>query len=75
MCISGIANLAQTGLDSLVYRQFHGNPVPVNILLGSLGAIAGGALTTFVAIKGRAFIREKDRLGEQPGYGATDGRG
>jgi hypothetical protein len=59
VCVSGFTNFAQPGIDALVFGPLHGNPVPVNLGLGAGGALVGLALTTYVAIKGRAFTEEK----------------
>lgn len=82
VCISGITNFAQSALDALVYKKLHGDPLPVNIFLGAIGAVVGIALTAFVAVKGREFVQEKEELEEQQplvaeqqaGYGATGER-
>lgn len=60
--ISGLTNFAQSGVDALVYGPLHGNPVPVNIVLGVAGTIVGMALTIFVTIKGRVFTKHKAEL-------------
>jgi MFS family permease len=51
ICLAGLFNFSQSGLDALLHKVFNGNPVPVNlILLGA--ALAGGiALCAFVGIK------------------------
>ena len=48
VCLAGVGNFAQAGLDILTYRGFRGNPVPGNLMLTGLGALVGGALVVFV---------------------------
>ncbi|KZL83173.1 major facilitator superfamily transporter [Colletotrichum incanum] len=59
VCVSGLINFAQSGLDALTHGPLHGDPTLVNITLGSSGAIVGAVLTVFVAIKGRTFVKEE----------------
>lgn len=58
-CVSGITQLAQSGLDVLTHGPLHDNPVPINATLGATGALVGIALTVFVAVKGRIFAEKK----------------
>lgn len=53
ICLSGLINLSQSGLDLLVYNSFGGNPVPVNIILLGLGLVIGSALVSYVAVQVR----------------------
>lgn len=62
VCISGFSNFAQSGLDALVYGPLHGNPTPINIMLGAAGTCVSAALTIFVAVRGRMFANEKTEL-------------
>ncbi|TDZ39558.1 Protein FMP42 [Colletotrichum spinosum] len=59
VCVSGLINFSQFGLDALTHGPLHGDPTPVNITLGGAGAIIGFVLTAFVAIKGRTFVEEE----------------
>ncbi|CCF47660.1 FMP42 [Colletotrichum higginsianum] len=69
VCVSGIINFAQSGLDALTHGPLHGDPTPVNVTLGCAGAIVGVALTVFVSIKGRIFVKE-----EKPALDAVEER-
>ncbi|KAH6983852.1 hypothetical protein EDB80DRAFT_768172 [Ilyonectria destructans] len=62
VCLSGMANFVQSGLDALTHGPLRGNPTPINATLGSLGRIIGVTLTTFVRIRGRVFVDEKAEL-------------
>lgn len=59
MCVSGVINFAQSGLDALTHGPLRGDPTPVNITLGGAGTVIGVILTAFVAIKGRTFVQEE----------------
>lgn len=62
ICLSGLFNFSQSGLDYLFHETFENNPVPVNIMLLSLGAAIGIALISFV---GTSASRIKRKLLEQ----------
>lgn len=66
VCISGMVNFVQSGLDALTYGPLHGNPTPINATLGALGGIIGVTLTIFVRIRGRVFVVEKTELDTNP---------
>lgn len=84
VCVSGLINLAQTGLDSITHDVLQGNPIPVNAALAAAGALSGAVLTVFVTVRGREFVageqakldssREYQRLlsDGQAGYGTDD---
>lgn len=58
ICLSGIFNFSQSGLDFLFHKTFKGDPVPVNVLLLSVGAAVGVALVVFVWVKARVIKRK-----------------
>ncbi|CZS96452.1 probable MFS transporter [Rhynchosporium agropyri] len=51
ICLSGLVNLSQYGIDALTLEKFHGDPTPVNIALAALGFVVGVVLVTFVSRK------------------------
>ncbi|KAJ5691944.1 hypothetical protein N7462_001367 [Penicillium macrosclerotiorum] len=53
ICISGIVNFSQYGLDVLTHSVFSENPTPINIGLAIAGFIIGWVVVTFVALAGR----------------------
>ena len=53
ICLSGLVNLSQYGIDALTLERFHGNPTPVNIVLAALGFLVGVVLVGFVQHKGK----------------------
>lgn len=54
ICLSGLFNFSQSGLDYLFHRVFGGNPIPVNIILLSLGLLIGTVLVSFVTVRVKA---------------------
>lgn len=60
ICLSGLLNLSQSGLDLLVYNTFGGNPVPVDVMLLSLGLVIGSALVAYVAVQVRKRKNEAE---------------
>ncbi|KAL2069361.1 hypothetical protein VTL71DRAFT_15699 [Oculimacula yallundae] len=53
ICLSGLVNLSQYGIDALTLEKFHGDPTPVNIVLAALGFVVGVVLVAFVQHKGK----------------------
>ncbi|KAI1504365.1 major facilitator superfamily domain-containing protein [Biscogniauxia marginata] len=62
ICLSGLLNFSQSGLDFLFHETFRGNPVPVNIMLLSLGLVIGICLVGYVGIQAR-LLRKKREAG------------
>ncbi|KAK3988120.1 major facilitator superfamily domain-containing protein [Cladorrhinum sp. PSN332] len=58
ICMSGVFNFSQSGLDFLFHKTFKGDPVPVNVLLLSAGLAVGVALIGFVWVKVRVIRRK-----------------
>lgn len=68
ICISGMIQFVQTGLDAVTQGPLKGNPTPINILLAALNFVAGTILVVFVQTKGRQMARklsEEDALAER----------
>ncbi|KAL2255081.1 hypothetical protein VTK26DRAFT_4173 [Humicola hyalothermophila] len=72
ICVSGVLNLAQGGLDWLFQRKFDGDPVPVNVLLLVLGSGVGMVLVGFVWWRARGVRRG---LLEEEARAACGGQG
>lgn len=64
ICLSGIANFSQYGLDALTHHTFDGNPIPINAVLAVAGFIVGTTLVIFVFVSVRQ-LREQDRVDEE----------
>ncbi|GAW20001.1 hypothetical protein ANO14919_094950 [Xylariales sp. No.14919] len=62
ICLAGLLNFSQSGLDYLFHDTFHGNPVPVNLILLSLGLVIGICLVVYVALKAK-LLRMKREAG------------
>ncbi|KAI0160358.1 FMP42 protein [Xylariaceae sp. FL1272] len=62
ICFSGLLNFSQSGLDYLFHETFRGDPVPVNLILLSLGLLIGICLVVFVGLKAR-LLRTKREAG------------
>ncbi|EKG12992.1 Major facilitator superfamily [Macrophomina phaseolina MS6] len=59
ICLAGLLNFLQSGLDALTHRTFHNNPIPVNVILLTTAFAVGVALVTFVSWKSRVIHRER----------------
>ena len=59
ICLSGIVNFSQYGIDALTLTVFNGNPRPVNIFLTVVGFFVGLVLVTFVYHRVKVLEREK----------------
>jgi hypothetical protein len=53
ICLAGLLNFSQSGLDYLFHETFHENPIPVNLILLSLGLFIGIFLVSYVSLKTR----------------------
>ncbi|KAI1756980.1 major facilitator superfamily domain-containing protein [Xylaria castorea] len=67
ICLAGLLNFSQSGLDYLFHETFRGNPNPVNLVLLSLGLAIGICLVSYVSLKTRWL-----RMKREAGY--TNGR-
>jgi hypothetical protein len=63
MCLSGLANSVQPGLDALTHGPLGGDPLPVNIFMAIAGTLLGVAITGFVAARSR-ILRKKQLIGD-----------
>lgn len=59
ICLSGIVNFSQYGLNALTYKTFHGDPIPINIGLVVGGFVIGVILVTFVHVEGYRIRRRQ----------------
>ncbi|KAK1145005.1 hypothetical protein N8T08_004720 [Aspergillus melleus] len=53
ICLAGLGNFAQAGLDAVTFKAFERNPIPVNIVLTGSTFLVGFALVVFVWQKAR----------------------
>ncbi|OGE54731.1 hypothetical protein PENARI_c005G00274 [Penicillium arizonense] len=64
ICLSGLSNFSQYGLDALTHRNFDGNPIPINASLAVAGFIVGLALVIFVLVAARR-LRAQDHADDE----------
>lgn len=69
ICISGVVNLSQTGIDALTKRTFSGNPVPVNAGLAGATFVVGTALVVFITVQ---VYRVRKRLDAEDAMTVTN---
>jgi len=58
ICLAGLFNFSQSGLDALLHKVFNGNPVPVNVILTGSALLVGSALCVFVGVRAYQMRRE-----------------
>lgn len=51
ICLAGVGNFAQAGLDGLTLKVLDGNPIPVNAGLTIIVTVVGASLTGYVSWK------------------------
>lgn len=61
ICLSGLVNFSQSGLDALTHGPLEGDPTPINAFMAVVGTLLGIALTGYVYVKGRAFDIESNK--------------
>ena len=59
ICLAGILNFAQYGLDALTHREFDNDPLPVNLLLLIVALVVGAMLVGYVWRKSSTMARDK----------------
>ncbi|KAF2170768.1 hypothetical protein M409DRAFT_63837 [Zasmidium cellare ATCC 36951] len=64
ICLSGLVNLSQPLIDAANHDVFHDNPIPINVILATLGFIFGTALVLFVWYQDRKYHVKQTKLRE-----------
>ncbi|KAF2212092.1 hypothetical protein CERZMDRAFT_98006 [Cercospora zeae-maydis SCOH1-5] len=64
ICFSGLINLSQPLIDAANHEVFHDNPIPINIVLASLGLIIGVVLVAYVWTQGRQIEINNQKMDE-----------
>lgn len=59
ICLAGLCNFSQSGLDTLTHNIFHNDPVPVNLILLSIALLVGLVLVGFVSHQSRKRASEE----------------
>lgn len=60
ICLAGLFNFSQSGLDALLHKVFKGNPIYVNLILLGSALVVGVSLCVFVGV--RAYQMERETL-------------
>ncbi|MCJ1259550.1 hypothetical protein MMC24_007388 [Lignoscripta atroalba] len=58
ICLAGLLNFSQSGLDALTHKAFDRNPLPVNVLLLVTAFVVGSALVAYVWHQSRHMARD-----------------
>ena len=58
ICLAGLLNFSQSGLDAMTHKVFHRDPFPVNIMLLVIALAAGVALVGYVYYQSRHLKRD-----------------
>jgi hypothetical protein len=72
ICLAGLGNFLQAGLDAMTFKLFGRNPVPVNMVLTVSTGVIGAALVGFVWWQARRM--EEARARGLAGKGVDAGR-
>ena len=59
ICMAGLLNFSQAGLDALTHKTFQGDPLPVNLILLFIALVVGLGLVSFVYWKSRVIKRDQ----------------
>lgn len=68
ICLAGVGNFAQAGLDAVTLKIFDGDPVPVNVVLTALVFVFGSTLVGFVSWQ-TSLLRPREGLDETGTHG------
>ena len=58
ICLAGLLNFSQSGLDALTHKAFNRNPMPINVILLVTAFVVGVALVGYVWRKSKQMERE-----------------
>lgn len=58
ICLAGLLNFSQSGLDAMTHKVFHRDPLPVNIILLVIALTVGVALVGYVYHQSRHLKRD-----------------
>jgi multisubunit Na+/H+ antiporter MnhC subunit len=58
ICLAGLFNFSQSGLDALCHKVFSNNPIPVNLILLGTALVVGISLCVFVGISSYRIRRQ-----------------
>ncbi|KAF8414528.1 hypothetical protein BGX38DRAFT_52179, partial [Terfezia claveryi] len=69
ICVAGIFNFTQTGMDAVTAKWFHHDPRPINLILLIFVSVIGGTLWMWVTVRSKKLKR---RLLEEEANRAMD---
>ncbi|OXV11285.1 hypothetical protein Egran_00954 [Elaphomyces granulatus] len=72
ICLAGIGNFVQAALDTLTFKVFARNPIPVNVLLTVISFLVGLMLVGFVQLKAMALSRASFEIEANNSAGTVD---
>ncbi len=58
ICLAGLLNFSQSGLDAMTHKVFHRNPLPVNIIMLVIALVVGVVLVGYVYHQSRHLKRD-----------------
>ena len=58
ICLAGLLNFSQSGLDAMTHKVFHRDPLPVNIILLVIALVVGVVLVGYVYHQSRHLHRD-----------------
>lgn len=58
ICLAGLLNFSQSGLDAMTHKVFHRDPLPVNVILLVIALVVGVALVGYVYHQSRHLKRD-----------------
>ena len=58
ICLAGLLNFSQSGLDAMTHKVFHRDPLPVNIILLVIALVVGVVLVGYVYHQSRHLKRD-----------------
>lgn len=61
ICLSGLVNFSQSGLDALTHGPFDGNPIPINASMAGAGFVVGTILVVYVYTGSRRIQARQDQ--------------
>ena len=64
ICCAGLGNFLQAGLDTITFKVFHRDPIPVNSFLAVAGFVIGGSLVAFVYYQASLIEKAANQQGD-----------
>lgn len=58
ICLAGLLNFSQSGLDAMTHKVFHRDPLPVNVIVLVIALVVGVALVGYVYHQSRHLKRD-----------------